>query len=168
MSEESYQPSLRDRLIQEGKLQVIGPKIKGNGAAVISPPLAPAEDYGEIFDAAELDRMEFEPIKSVVPGVFVEGLTLFCGKPKIGKSWLLLHAAHAVASGGFTLGLTHCLEGDVLYCSLEDNKRRLKSRMRKLFGSTPRSSRLKFKIKMPRLAEGGPQMLEEWIKDAPD
>jgi RecA-family ATPase len=136
---------------------------------VESPPLGPVpEEFNEIFDAVELDRMEFEPVKSVVPGLFVEGLTLFCGKPKVGKSWLLLHAAHAVAAGGFTLGLTHCIEGDVLYCSLEDNKRRLKSRMRKLFGSQPRSSRLKFKVKMPRLADGGIDMLRDWIKGVPD
>ena len=76
----------------------------------------------------------FEPIKYVVPGVIVEGLTLFAGKPKIGKSWLLLHAAIAVARGGFTLGDIHCDEGDVLYCALEDNLRRLKSRMAKLLG----------------------------------
>ena len=40
-----------------------------------------ANALGEIFDAAELEKMEFDPVKSVVPGVFVEGLTLFCGKP---------------------------------------------------------------------------------------
>jgi hypothetical protein len=36
-------------------------------------------------------------IKFVVPRFFVEGLSLFAGKPKAGKSWLLLHAALAVA-----------------------------------------------------------------------
>jgi RecA-family ATPase len=138
---------------------------------VDAPPIAPLpvdEECNEIFDAVELDQMQFEPVKSVVPDIFVEGLTLFCGKPKVGKSWLLLHAAHAVASNGFTLGNTHCIEGDVLYCSLEDNKLRLKNRMRKLFGTQPRSARLKFKIKMRRLAEGGLDMLREWIKNTPD
>ena len=47
--------------------------------------------------------MTFAPIKYVVPGIIVEGLTLLAGKPKLGKSWLLLHAAVA-ARGGFTLG----------------------------------------------------------------
>jgi hypothetical protein len=40
--------------------------------------------------------------------------------------------------------------------------------MRKLFGNQPRSARLKFKIKIPRLAEGGVIMLREWIKSVPD
>jgi RecA-family ATPase len=110
--------------------------------------------------------MQFDPVKSVVPGVFVEGLTLFCGKPKLGKSWLVLHAAHAIASGGFTLGNIHCSEGDVLYCALEDNARRLKSRMSKLFGILPRSSRLQFRTKMPRLAEGGLEVLRRWLQGA--
>ena len=35
----------------------------------------------------------------IVPGYIVEGLTLFAGKPKVGKSWPLLHAALAVSRG---------------------------------------------------------------------
>ena len=35
--------------------------------------------------------MMFAPINFVVPGLIAEGLTLFAGKPKIGKSWLLMH-----------------------------------------------------------------------------
>ena len=78
--------------------------------------------------------MRFEPLKFVVPGFIAEGLTLFAGKPKIGKSWLLLHVAWAVAAGDYTLGGISCEEGDVLYASLEDNKRRLQNRLTKLFG----------------------------------
>ena len=142
-------------------------------AAPYSPASAEQHDAkafteSETFNAVELDKMEFPPVKSIVPGIFVEGLTLFCGKPKAGKSWLLLHASYAISSNGFTLGNIHCMEGDVLYCSLEDNKRRLKSRMRKLFGSQPRSPRLMFKINMPRLAEGGIDMLREWCKSVPN
>jgi RecA-family ATPase len=130
--------------------------------------IVPDDSDYETFNAAELDLMEFGPVQMVVPGVFVEGLTLFCGKPKSGKSWLLLHASYAAASNGFTLGNIHCMEGDVLYCSLEDNKRRLQSRMRKLFGRQPRPQRLQFKVKMPRLAQGGIDMLRAWIKSVPN
>src|SRR5690349_11065042 len=81
------------------------------------------------FSAADLQAMRFPPIKYVVPGYIVEGLTLFAGKPKLGKIRLLLHAAIAVARGGYTLGDVHCIEGDVLYAALEDNRRRLQRRM---------------------------------------
>ena len=110
--------------------------------------------------------MKFEPVKYVIPGIIVEGLTLLAGKPKVGKSWLLLHAAIAVARGGFTLGDIHCAEGDVLYCALEDNPRRLKARMGKLLGMDTAGAwrrRLHFQTEMPRLADGGLALLKEWI-----
>src|SRR5215218_278488 len=105
----------------------------------------PPADEGIGFSAAELQHMRFPPIKYVVPGYIAEGLTLFAGKPKLGKSWLLLHAAIAVARGGYTLGDVECVEGDVLYCALEDNKRRLQSRMSKLVQTfQPWPKRLRF------------------------
>ena len=58
------------------------------------------------FTADALIAMMFEQIKFVVKDFIGEGLTLFAGKPKIGKSWLLLHVAHEVANGGYTLGRT--------------------------------------------------------------
>jgi RecA-family ATPase len=110
--------------------------------------------------------LTFNPIKYVVPCVIVEGLTLLAGKPKLGKSWLLLHMAIAVARGGFTLGDIHCAEGDVLYLALEDNLRRLQARMTKLLGLQQWPSRLQFLCEMPRLAEGGLAKIKEWIAGA--
>jgi AAA domain-containing protein len=135
------------------------PKFKGNDGGAQPPPQP-------VLSAVELMSMTFQPIKYVVPGVIVEGLTLLAGKPKLGKSWLLLHAAIAVArgGGGFTLGDIHCIEGDVLYCALEDNPRRLQSRMAKLLGATqPPPERLHFRCEMPRLTEGGLDAIKAWI-----
>ena len=112
-------------------------------------------------------NMRFEPIKYVVPGIIVEGLTLLASKPKVGKSWMMLHAAIAVARGGFTLGEIKCAEGDVLYCALEDNLRRLQSRMTKLLGTQPGPRRLAFITEMPRLAEGGLDLIKDWIQSRP-
>src|SRR5262249_38352115 len=103
-------------------------------------------DVGQkVITAKELSAMRFAPIKYVVPGIIVEGLTLLAAKPKMGKSWMMLHAAVAVSRGGFTLGEIHCAEGDVLYCALEDNPRRLQSRMTKLFGMQEWPARLSFR-----------------------
>jgi hypothetical protein len=121
--------------------------------------------------------MTFPDIKYVVPGIIVEGLTLLAGKPKIGKSWMLLGMSIAVASGGYTLGdkdvtVGHerapldgikCEEGDVLYCALEDNQRRLQSRLLKMLDGKPSPARLEFMTEMPRLAGGGLNVVHEWI-----
>jgi predicted transcriptional regulator len=132
--------------------------LSGAAKAAASPQQLSGED---------LKTMRFDPIKYVVPGIIVEGLTLFAGKPKIGKSWLLLHAAIAVARGGFTLGDVHCAEGDVLYCALEDNARRLQSRLIKLLGLQEEwPARLKFWCEMPRLINGGLEQIKQWIATA--
>ena len=120
------------------------------------------------FTASQLQHMDFPPIKFVVPGYIVEGLTLLAGKPKFGKSWLVMHAAIAVARGGYTLGEIRCIEGDVLYCALEDNPRRLKRRMRKLLGFSPWPARLKFECTMPRLNAGGVAFVRQWIESQPE
>ena len=125
-------PDANDTLRTEGAEGVVhgrhdrARKFKGNSPR--PPPPQP------VLSAAELMSMTFPPIKYVVPGVMVEGLTFLVGKPGLGKSWLLLHTAIAVARGGFTLGDIHSIEGDVLYCALEDNPRRLKTRLIKLLG----------------------------------
>ena len=66
-----------------------------------------------------------------MPGYLPEGATILAGRPKPGKSWLALDLALAVAKGSTCLGVD-CEQGDVLYLALEENKRRLQSRLDKL------------------------------------
>src|SRR5215207_4636708 len=82
-----------------------------------------------IRTARELRHQEFEPIRYVVPGYIAEGLTLLAGPPKLGKSWLVLDAGLALATGGTCLGGLVCEQGDVLYLALEDKERRLQGRI---------------------------------------
>ena len=56
------------------------------------------------------------------------------GRPKIGKSWMALDMAISVAAMSACLGDRMPDGGDVLYCALEDNERRLKNRLTKLLG----------------------------------
>ncbi len=72
-----------------------------------------------------------------VPGIITDGLTLLCGAPKAGKSWLAYGTAVAIASGGLTLG-QQVKQGDVLYLALEDTGRRLQERLNKILaGADP-------------------------------
>src|SRR5688572_10883597 len=74
--------------------------------AAAAAPAARVQAAG--ITAAELDVMEFPPIRYVVPGYITEGITILAGRPKLGKSWLCLDLAVAVASGGITLGSVAC------------------------------------------------------------
>jgi len=70
-----------------------------------------------------------EPVWAI-PNLLPAGLTILAGRPKIGKSWLALQIAQAVAAGGCALG-EHVDKGPILYLALEDNERRLQTRMQK-------------------------------------
>jgi hypothetical protein len=70
-----------------------------------------------------------EPIYAV-PGILPVGLTLLAGRAKLGKSWLSLQIAQAVATGGVVLG-ENVESGPVLYLALEDPPGRLRARMEK-------------------------------------
>jgi hypothetical protein len=120
----------------------------------------------QCFTAAWLQSQVFPEVRTVVASVLVEGLTLFAGKPKIGKSWLMLHAAIAVAQFGKTLGDLTCDGGDVLYCALEDTPRRLQDRIGKLGCGWP--ARLHLRTTMPRLAMGGLKVITDWLDSVKD
>ncbi len=114
-----------------------------------------------IFSAADLQGRVFPPIKWIVPGILPEGLTLLAGKPKLGKSWLALDIAVAVASGGSVLG-RECEPGPVLCLALEDNQRRLQRRLQLVAGSTPWPRDLEFHTEWPRLPAGLGRM-RNWV-----
>ena len=108
-----------------------------------------------ISSAKALQHEVFKPMKYAVKGYVVEGVTILAGRPKIGKSWLALDWNGAIARGGFCFGDLHCIEGAILYLALEDNKRRLKSRLNKLFGSTEWPENFEYATEWPTAKEGG-------------
>ena len=118
--------------------------------------------------AEELLSMAFPEPRWTVPGILPEGATILAGKPKMGKSWLALGIAGAVASGGVALGKGRVEQGSVLYLALEDNLRRLQSRLKKhLRGGAP-SRNLELVTEWPRLDDGGLEALEAWLTSHPD
>lgn len=83
-----------------------------------------------LINSDDILTREFDPIEMVIPEYLPVGLCFLAGKPKVGKSWLALQIAGAVASGGNVLD-KHPQCGAVLYLSLEDTPRRLQNRMKK-------------------------------------
>lgn len=115
------------------------------------------------MDAATLWRAEFPPVRYLIEGVLPEGLTLLAGKPKLGKSWLTLDMALAVATGGNVLGKA-TEAGDVLFLALEDNKRRLQARMKRLFGhfNPPDLSRMLVATDWAKAGDGCVEDIRSW------
>jgi hypothetical protein len=134
---------------------------------LIRAGLAPVVEPLATVTAAELEHMRFTPPRWIVPGFIPDGLSMLAGKPKLGKSWLMLDVAVAVARGGAVLD-RKCIQGDVLYLALEDNQRRIQDRLRRVTtgGEWPR--RLELSTSLPRLAEGGIEALRGWIGRAAD
>jgi hypothetical protein len=105
----------------------------------------------------------FDPVRWIVRGYIVEGLTVFAGAPKLGKSWLMLGVSVAAASGGEALQAIPCEAGDVLYLALEDNPRRLQARLRHMnLRQVP--ERLTFAMRWPTLDDGCIEELEAWVR----
>jgi hypothetical protein len=123
--------------------------------------------WPKTLTAAELLGLDLPPISWAVDGLVPEGVTLLAGKPKLGKSWMALGGiAIPVSTGGVALGTRSVEQGDALYMALEDNHRRLKTRLQKLLrGEAPK--RLHIATEWPRMDEGGAEALKRWLEAHP-
>jgi hypothetical protein len=130
-------------------------------------PMFPVGPKPEVYRLCDLQEEVLPDIRWAIPDILPEGLTWLCGKPKLGKSWLLLAMLLAIASGGVVMGNVPVEAGEVLYISLEDNKRRLQKRTNKLLHQLKASPNFYYTTAWPRLDEGGLDALEEWIQEHP-
>ncbi|GAA2850261.1 hypothetical protein GCM10010472_04160 [Pseudonocardia halophobica] len=129
-----------------------------------------ARDRKTAWTGAELVAAVFKPPRFAVPGIIAEGVSVLAGAPKIGKSWLSLHLAVAVALGGKALGRIDVVAGDVLYLALEDTGRRLQNRLRKVLGDEPITgdlSRLTLETTCPPFPAGA-AYIRAWLDERPD
>jgi hypothetical protein len=130
------------------------------------PVAANDNSKDDSINAETLLGMDFAPLEYVIPGYVVEGLTVLRGKPKLGKSWWAYDASIAVATGGKAIGSVACVQGDVLYLALEDNRRRVKDRLltlcpaRKLMKIS--LDRLTVRTVAPRIDTGLLVELDKW------
>jgi putative DNA primase/helicase len=105
----------------------------------------------------ELLAMDLPPPSWLVQDLVAdEGLTMLGGKKKLGKSWLCLQVAQAVALGAVCLG-RNVVQGSVVYLCLEDGRRRLKSRLLKQ--QAPHGLPITYYTRFPPLDGNGLGML---------
>jgi hypothetical protein len=118
------------------------------------------------WSAADLLAADFPPVRWAVDGVIADGLTILAGSPKVGKSWLALGLAVAVASGGTALGRVPVEQGDVLYLALEDPPRRLQHRLRLVLAGDPPPVGLDVWTGCSRLPKATSE-LDAWLAEHP-
>lgn len=122
---------------------------------------------GAYFTADELVSTDFPDPRWAVPGLIAEGLTLLAGPPKLGKSWLVLGLGISTASGSRALGKIESVEGDVLYCALEDTPRRIKSRLMRMLPGKPQPPRLTIATALPSMPRAI-ELIAEWLGEHPE
>lgn len=119
----------------------------------------------ETTTAKDLYDMKLRPPCFVVDKLLPQGLHVFAGPPKIGKSWLLMQLALAVASGKSLWGL-ETDQGPVLSLCLEDNLSRLQQRLSMLTDEPPDD--LYLTTLSNALSDGLCDQLEEFLQEHED
>lgn len=142
-----------------------------NGHVAVKPkPTEKAKPANvETYSADELLSMDLPEPRCAIRGIIPDGLSLLCGKPKLGKSWLALNFGIAVSTGGVALGTIKVDQGTVLYLGLEDTKRRLKTRLEKMHAKQgDLGADLHFARSWKRMDKGGLADLDKWIESHPN
>jgi hypothetical protein len=107
---------------------------------------------------------------SSVQDLIGPGLWLLAGPPKVGKSWLILGLLLSIAQAGLALGTIRVQRRGVLYLALEDNARRIRSRLAHLVVDDTEVWPEDFHIlhAAPRLDEGLADALHTFFDKHPD
>ena len=106
-----------------------------------------------MFNAKSLQNAEFDEVRFVIEDLVPEGVTLLSGSPKVGKSWMALGMCIGVENGCMFLEST-CYKGRVLYLALEDNPRRIQSRLQMCMGGDDFPANLDFDCEWSRFPAG--------------
>jgi DNA primase catalytic core len=128
----------------------------------------------KLISAKEMMKKEIAEMVWIVIQLLPEGLIILAGRPKVGKSFMAMNIAIAVANGSKALGFFDTNKHSVLYVALEDNERRLKDRMKNILQAEYESNApdnlffLEVGYDLPKLNEGGIEELQKIILDNPE
>ena len=114
------------------------------------------------IDAETLSKKVFPPLVWVIDGILPEGCYLLSARPKVGKSWLALQMALSVAHGTSMWNST-VAQGVAVYLALEDNQRRLQSRLDTLRPGQWATKNLLLYTNWKRINQGGLKDIETLI-----
>ena len=124
---------------------------------------------GENLETVSMDELydTVYPIKKpLVEDLVYNGVYLFVGAPKVGKSFLMAEIGFCV-SAGVDLWGHKTNQGTVLYLALEDDYARLQQRLSKMFGIDV-AEHFYFATRSKNLNEGLEEQLKEFLTTHPD
>ena len=128
--------------------------------AVRPGSVVPVPEYGD-----DLLADTIPPPRPIVDGLMHEGMLLFGGKSKRGKSWLMLDLALAVATGNRVWKHFPTREPQpVLYLALEDGRGRIQRRLRAILPGITTSGKLQLLYDFPLLNDGAIERLRHYIE----
>lgn len=117
------------------------------------------------IDGATLMSQPIQPLNFVVDTLLSQGLHILAGSPKVGKSWLALWLAVAVAKGELVWGMP-VKQGTTLYLCLEDSTLRIQNRLLDITEDAP--STVHFCTEAALLGRGLEGQLEGFLTEHPD
>ena len=121
---------------------------------------------GEPEDLDDLMMDTILPPRPIIEDLLYEGMLLFGGKSKRGKSWLMLDLAISVATGTPVWGHFAVSEPQpVLYISLEDGRGRIKQRVDEIRPGVRARGYLQFLFNFPILDRGGLEKLRGYMEN---
>lgn len=119
--------------------------------------------YIKTVSMTELYENVFYSCPPIIDGLLYPGTYLFVGAPKLGKSFLMEQLAYHVSTG-IPLWDYPIRKGTVLYLALEDDYRRLQTRLYRMFG-TESTDNLFFSVSSKQLGNGLTEQLKGFIAE---
>lgn len=158
----TYPPELPDRLSTDWN-----DFAEARGIGTVAKLLFPRKV--KIVDGDEIYTNKYKKLQWAVNGIIPEGLTILAGAPKLGKSWLMLGLAYAIAKGEKAWGFGGTHQGNAYYLALEDSERRIQDRFLHMEGyidEVPKA--LKICTEFPRIGEGFIEELDKIKEQDPE
>lgn len=147
----------QDKMSNVERQAILG-RLAQNGAMGM-PSLPRPQSLTELF--AE----EIPPLHYIVQDLLHEGLWMFGGKSKRGKSWIMLDLAIAAATGAAAFDHFVTAPAPVLYLALEDGKRRVKSRAQRIIPTMPEVDNLHILYSFPSLNDNAGEVLRQLMQE---
>ena len=116
-------------------------------------------------------REKFPEVHPVIQGILMRGTVLMAGKPKVRQKSSRALPEPIGRPGGLGAWKHTVEQGDVLYLSLEDHKRRLQKRLKEMLSNdstAPARGTFQFSTKWPTIDSGGVEAIDEWLSLHPN